>query len=105
GTQFCQSASDTSTGATCGDAIVAASPRISPPSDGFGVATGQSTAGWEAKALMQLQMQLHLPSPACDRRWASFGPSSRGPGYHFETSDLCATLNKGRPRRVAGRPR
>jgi hypothetical protein len=43
---FRQSASDTSTGATCGDAIVAASPQISPPSLGwFGVAGKQFHAG------------------------------------------------------------
>src|SRR5262249_37558338 len=40
---------NTSTGGTCGDAIVAASPRISSPSDGwFGVANEQFHAGCEA---------------------------------------------------------
>jgi hypothetical protein len=44
-------ASVPSTGGTCGDAIVAASPRISSPSDGwFGVANGQSHAGCGASA-------------------------------------------------------
>jgi len=47
GSQFRQSVAATSTGGTCGDAIVAASPRISSPSEGwFGVGGEQSpTAG------------------------------------------------------------
>jgi hypothetical protein len=50
GWHFGQTASATSTGGTCGNAIVAASSRISSPSDGrFGVADGQSHAGREAR--------------------------------------------------------
>src|SRR5262249_36497282 len=128
--QFHQSAAVPSTGGTCGDAIVAASP---PPGGLFGIASERSPAGCEGQrvgAAMLLSAsgceQLHSGHGPLNRSpawtsgiggryggrpagsgepwrswtrhrstcsWISFGPSSRGPGYHDETSDLCATLS------------